>query len=185
MSPTAVAAPPAAKETEDKPLRFLTPDACTIHTGSYGALHVTVKGERIYGGVYAAQAFPVGSPGGYVSLIYTGGDGDAVEIGIIRDLDQFPPAQAALVRQALDRRYFIHRITRIRNIRGKYGMLALDVDTDKGPSSFLMRWSTTQALSYGQRGKVLMDVDENVYLVPDVEALPRRERSDFRRFIYW
>ena len=32
---------------------------------------------------------------------------------------------------------------------------------------------------------MLIDTDENRYLVPDVEALPERDRRVFRRYIYW
>ena len=61
----------------------------------------------------------------------------------------------------------------------------VDVETDKGPASFLMRWQHDRAVDYGQQGKILLDVDDNRYLVPDVEALPEHERNDFERYIYW
>ena len=38
-------------------VRYLTPDTCIIHVGSYNALHVTIKNEWVYGGVYAVYAF--------------------------------------------------------------------------------------------------------------------------------
>jgi len=165
-------------------VRFLTPDMCRIHLGTHGALHVTVAEERIYGGVYAAFAFPVAHPEGYISLIHTAG-GEGMEIGIIRDLNDFPEDQAALVRQALARRYFIHIVHRIRQIGWKYGYVAVEADTDKGPVSFMMRWQHDRALDYGRNGKVLIDLDENRFLIPDIEAMSSREQADFRRYIYW
>ena len=166
-------------------IRYLSPDTCRIHLGTHQALHVTVTGERIYGGVYAAYAFPVRCPDGYVSLIYTGGEGGEREIGVIRALSDFPPEQADLVRDALRRRYFIHTITAIRAIRWKHGYVAIDADTDKGPVSFMMRWQHASAVDYGRNGKVLIDLDDNRYVIPDVTALPTRQLRDFRRFIYW
>lgn len=83
------------------------------------------------------------------------------------------------------RRYFIHTITRIRHIGWKYGFLSLDVDTDKGPVSFLMQWRHDRAVVYGRRGKVLLDVDDNRYLIPDLRKLPPHERAEFQRHIYW
>jgi hypothetical protein len=166
-------------------VRYLAPDMCKIHLGSHGALHVTVKNERIYGGVYAAYAFPVAYPNGYISLLHTVKEGNDIEIGVIRDLGDFPPADADLVRQALKRRYFIHTIRRIKEIGWKYGFVALDVETDKGPVSFMMRWQHDRAVDYGRRGKVLIDVSENRYLIPDLDALPPKELSDFTRIIYW
>jgi hypothetical protein len=166
-------------------VRFLAPHVCRIHLGSHQALHVTVQDERIYGGVYAAYAFPVAYPDGYISLIYTGSGGKEVEIGIIRDLKEFPEPDASLVRQALQRRYFIHIITSIRRIGWRYGYIGLEAETDKGSVNVMMRWKHDRAVNYGPRGKVLIDVDENRYLIPDVEALPARQVSEFRRYIYW
>ncbi len=173
--------PPPKTETQ---VRFLTPNMCRIHLGNLGALHVTVLNEGIYGGVYAAYAFPVAHPNGYISLLYTAGEKD-FEIGLIRNLDEFPADAADLVRKALRRRYFVHIVKRIVNIGWKYGLIAMDVETDKGPASFFMRWSSDRAVDYGQRGKVLMDLDNNRYLIPDVEALDEDERAEFQRYIYW
>ncbi len=166
-------------------VRFLTSDMCRIHLGSHGALHVTVKGERIYGGVYAAYAFPVAHPDGYVALIHSVGKGRDIEIGIIRDLNQFPKDDGDLVRQALARRYFVHNITKLKSIGWKYGFIAIEAETDKGPVDFLMRWQYDRAVDYGQHGKILIDVDENRYLIPDMRQLPARELADLQRYIYW
>jgi hypothetical protein len=167
-------------------VRYLTPDMCKIHLGTHGALHATVMNDRIYGGVFAAYAFPVAYPDKYISLIHSAGDDkQQIEIGIIRDLDEFPPEQAYLVRQALARRYFVHTITRIDHIGWKYGCVSMDVQTDKGPVSFMMRWSNDRAVDYGRRGKIIIDINDNRYLVPDVDKLTTRERSEFTRYIYW
>jgi hypothetical protein len=165
-------------------IRFLTPDMCRIHLGTHDALHVTVLNEAIYGGVYAAYAFPVAYPEGYISLIHIGAD-EEQEIGVIRNLSDFPEADAALVRQALGRRYFVHTITRLRDIGWKYGFVAFEVETDKGPREFLMPWRHDRAFDYGRRGKILIDVDENRYLIADVDQLTPHERNEFQRYVYW
>jgi hypothetical protein len=48
-----------------------------------------------------------------------------------------------------------------------------------------MRWSQSQVQDFGDRGKILVDLDDNRFLVPDVEALPPKERELFQRFVYW
>jgi hypothetical protein len=174
----------AARPISQTEVRFLAPDFCRIHLGTHEALHVTVTNERIYGGVYAAYAFPVAHPTGYISLIHVGGD-EEVEIGIIRDLAEFPEADAALVRQALERRYFVHTVTRICRVGWKFGFVAMDVETDKGDRSFLMPWRHDRAFDYGRRGKILIDLDDNRYLIPNVDELSPRERNEFQRYIYW
>jgi len=177
-----LAVPPGQDRTR---IRYLTPDMCRIHLGNHGALHVTVLNERIYGGVYAAYAFPVGHPEGYISLMHAVGEKEEIEIGVIRDLKEFPTADVDLVRAALRQRYFVHTITRIKWIGWEYGYICLDVDTDKGPSRFYVRWATDRAVDYGRRGKVLLDVDDNRYLIPNLDQLTSKERAEFTRFIYW
>ncbi len=169
--------------------RFLTPDMCRIHLGTHNALHLTIKNDRIYGGIFAAYVFPVAHPNKYISLIFSGGVGgnrNEMEVGIIRDLDEFPDEDAELVRKALDRRYFVHIITKIYYVGWKYGFIFLEVETDKGPISFFMTRQHHRAVDYGQLGgKFLLDVDENRYLIPDMSKLPDRERIMFQRLIYW
>jgi len=179
----------AVQEVTDGPdqtrARYLAPDMCRIHLGSHGALHVTVRDDRIYGGVYAAYAFPVAHPQRYICLMQSIGDAAAREVGIVRDLAEFPEPQRRLVQEALARRYFIHVIRRINAIGWKHGFVSIDAETDKGPVQFLMRWQQDRAVEYGHRGKVLIDVYDNRYLIGDLDALSARERSDFTRFIYW
>jgi len=166
-------------------LRFMTPDMCQIHLGNHNALHVTVLNERIYGGVYAAYDFPVHHSEEYISLIQSRGKDEDIEIGVIRDLSEFPKEQADLVRQALARRYFIHTIIKINHLRWQHGFVAVDAQTNKGHVEFLMKWQTDRAVDYGQKGKVLIDLDDNRYLIPDLTALPLADLRRFKRIIYW
>lgn len=185
-APATPVAPTAEPKLNATQVRYLTPDMCRIHLGNLSTLHVTVINEAIYGGVYAACAFPVAHPSRYISLIHSTGKKD-VEIGIIRDLNEFPPEAVKLVRDALRRRYFVHTITKINRIEERYNntLLAFDVETDKGPINFFMRWALDRAVDYGRTGKVLIDLDNNRYLIPDVEKLSTAERNAFTHYIYW
>lgn len=50
---------------------------------------------------------------------------------------------------------------------------------------FMMRWQHDCAHDYGHRGKMLLDTDDNRYLIPDVSELPLNEQKLFQRYIYW
>ena len=69
------------------------------------------------------------------------------------------------------------------NVRN--GAMTKTVQTDLGPVQFTMRSQSDRAQEFGSGGKMLIDTDENRYLVPDVEALPERDRRLFRRYVYW
>ena len=136
-------------------------------------------------GVFAVRCFPATRPNDFISLRVCDRDGQERELGIVRHLDRWPSNCQALVRIALARRYFLRRITGIDDIRLEYGYLNFRVRTDQGPAQFTMRWTQSQAQDFGASGKVLLDLEDNRFLVPDVDELPRRDRELLQRFVYW
>ena len=141
--------------------------------------------DRLYAGILAVRCLPVTCPERFISLRYADAEGEEHEVGIIRDLDIWPAEARRLVERALARRYFIRRITGIDGIQMAFGLLSFRVVTDRGPAEFTMRSGHSYTLDYGCTGKMLLDVDENRYVIEDIEALPRRQQILFRRFIYW
>jgi ATP-binding cassette subfamily B protein len=165
--------------------RWLSPDRVRIHLCEQGALHVTIEGERPYGGVFAVRCLPVKYPTQYLSLRYLDEHKREVEVGLIRDIADWPADVQALIEGSLCKRFFVHSITAVRSIENVQGYLNFDVDTDLGPRTFIMRWQADKAQDYGPAGRMLVDTEENRYLVRDIEALPERDRALFMRFIYW
>jgi ATP-binding cassette, subfamily B, bacterial len=174
---------PAADVADFAP-RWLCPDATRLRLADHGALQVTV-GEEVRTGVFAVRALPASRPEQFISLCYADADGHEHEVGMIRDLTAWPAQARALVEQALYRRYFVRRITAVEGIELRYGLLSFRVETDRGPARFTMRNSHGQAQDYGPAGKILIDVDDNRYVLEDVDALPRRQHLLFRRYVYW
>jgi ATP-binding cassette subfamily B protein len=164
--------------------RWLRPETTALSRAEYGTLSVSV-GEELYTGVFAVRALPAMHPGGYISLRYADAEGQDYEIGMVQSLDAWPGAMQALLRNALERRYFLRRIVAIETIEQEYGFLSFRVQTDRGPAAFTMRASQSQAQDYGWAGKMLTDVDDNRYVVEDIEALPARQQLLFGRYIYW
>jgi ATP-binding cassette subfamily B protein len=164
--------------------RWLTPPDARLQTGEYQTLRVRFEGKT-YGGVFAVRALPATWPNRFISLRYADAEGEEHEIGLIADLEEWPAAVRSLVEQALRRRYLLRRIHAVDGIEQKYGLLNFQVRTERGPAQFTMRSSHSHAQDYGESGKVLIDVDDNRYLVEDVDALPGRQQLLFRRYIYW
>jgi hypothetical protein len=164
--------------------RWLSPRNTRLQLGDHNTLQAAV-GDELYDGVFAVRALPATCPGQFVSLRYADAEGQEHEVGMVRDLTDWPAEDRILLEQALLRRYFVRVITDIASIELKYGLLTFRVDTDRGPTTFTMRNSHGQAQDYGRTGKLLIDVDENRYLLRDIDALPRRQQLLFRRYIYW
>jgi ATP-binding cassette subfamily B protein len=165
-------------------LRWLTPEETRLQRGQRDTLQAAI-GDALYDGLFAVRALPAACPDQFISLRYADDDGQEHEVGLLRDLADWPAEDRALLEQALARRYFVRVITVIDSIESKYGLLTFQVQTDRGPVRFTMRHSHSQAQEYGENGKLLLDVDDNRYLIPDVDALPRRQHLLFRRYVYW
>lgn len=175
---------PVAQAHHPRWLEF-DPSKCNIHLGSHDALHVTIADDRIYGGVHAVRCFPVHFPGDYISLRYVNTEGHEIEIGLVRDVATWPAQARLLIEQSLARRYFVHHVEAIYSIDLVNNYLNFHVETDLGPQDFTLRWQNDRAQDYGAHGKMLLDSDENRFLVRDVRDLPERDRRLFERFIYW
>jgi ATP-binding cassette, subfamily B, bacterial len=166
-------------------LHWLMPGGAEIRAGNRGGVEVTTESHETYRGVFAVNLFPATNSDDYISLRVWTRDGVEQEIGILRKLEEWPAEAQALVRGALARRYWLQTITGVDQIELALGHLTLAVRTEHGPRRFTMRWSQSQVQDFGERGKVLLDLDDNRFLVPDVEALPRRERDLFQQYVYW
>ena len=166
-------------------LRWLTPANSSIHLGDRNALHLTVINERIYHGVFALRCLPVRYRDQYISLRYIDTENREQEIGLLRDLSDWPEDAQGLIRDSLLRRYFVHVIQRIHSIKQFSGFLSFDVETDLGPRTFILRYTGSAATDYGKAGRILVDVEANRYVLPDVGDLPPGERQLFERYIYW
>jgi hypothetical protein len=165
--------------------RWLTPEIATITTDERHALRLAIKGEPDYHGVFTLRCMPVRYPRRFISLRWIIEDNRDQEIGLIRDLDEWPQDVQEHILHSLRRRYLLHTITAITDIDEEHNYLKVKADTDLGPASFIMRWSSDTAQDYGTGGKVLLDVEENRYVIPKVADLPEPGKSVFERYIYW
>jgi hypothetical protein len=191
QEPAAAAAPDpdrclAGTPGEHAP-RWLDAGGATFRLAAHSALELAVPGEPVVRGVFAVSLFPAVAREKYISLRTWDREGHEHELGILRDLPQWSDDVQRLVREALDRRYFMHVVRDIDGMELEFGYLTVRArcENQTPPRTFVMRWSQSQAQDFGSTGKMLIDLEDNRYLVRDVEALPRKQRELFQRYIYW
>jgi ABC-type iron transport system FetAB ATPase subunit len=165
--------------------RWLLPGEADLRAGPYESLEVTLPVGSVARGVFAVRCFPATQPDDFLSLRVWDRAGQERELGIVRRLECWSPRTQELLQAALARRYFLRRITGVDDVKLERGYLLLRVQTDQGQAQFTMRWTQSQAQDYGARGKLLLDVEDNRFLVPDVEELPSRDRTLLQRYVYW
>jgi ATP-binding cassette subfamily B protein len=175
---------PVPNEAAFTPL-WLEPGSAKLREGLHRSLELELPDGTLYRSVFAIRCFPATRPDDFISLRTWDREGQERELAILRHLGRWAEESQNHVRAALERRYFLRRITGIDEVTLELGYLLFQVRTDQGPARFTMRWTQSQAQDFGERGKVLVDTEDNRFLVPDVDALPPRERELLQRYIYW
>jgi ATP-binding cassette subfamily B protein len=178
------AAEPELTEAHFAP-RWFEPDQVELRHGPYDSLEVVLPDGMVHRGVFAVRCFPATRPDDFVSLRTWDRDGKEIELGIVRHLDRWSERARELLMAALERRYYLRKVTGIEKIHVEYGYLRFDVRTEQGPARFVMRGNQSCTQDFGTRGKVLLDLEDNRFLVPDVDGLPPRERELLQRYVYW
>ena len=188
-SPTTVEPLPApAPDTSPPPsacIQWLEPQRYHFAIGPHERIELWQGDSRIAAGIFVVRTFPATHPEGYLSVRGWGESGDEVELGMMRTLDGWNDADVAIVRRALARRSLVRTITRVHGMQLGHGYLDLDVDTDAGRQGFTMRWTQSQAVDFGTDGKMLIDTEENRWVVRRVADLPKADRERFLQYVYW
>lgn len=162
----------AGKRRQAHRTRILGPAELELERTDGGFVTLTVRGgeqpER-YERINAFRAFPLSAIDQYISLRDREGD----EIGIVESLDALAPAQAALVRDELDRRYFTPLIQRVESLKEEFGYSYWTVDTDAGRRRFTVQSGKNNVTLVGEGRLVIVDVDGNRFEVADYTRLHR------------
>lgn len=176
---------PSADEFEENHLgefggvTWLAPEDVLLRRDSHGRLVLTVAG-REYDNVSAGKVFALTEPDLYVSLRDSEGD----EIGILVDPSAVPDVTTRdLLRAYLRRRYFIPIIQKVESIREFWIDQVWTVQTDRGPRQFTLQGrSSVRFISSG--GMMLIDTDDNRYLIEERDSMDPESRAWVDRFIW-
>ena len=182
-------APDASQHAMQPPaaacIQWLDPQEHRFAIGAHDRIELWKDDLRIAAGIFVVRTFPATHPEGYLSVRGWGETGDEIELGMIRALDGWSDADATIVRTALARRSLVRTITRVHGVKLAHGYLDLDVETDAGRQAFTMRWTQSQAIDYGTAGKMLVDTEDNRWVVRNVDDLPKPDHERFLQYIYW
>ncbi|MFM8436127.1 MAG: DUF1854 domain-containing protein, partial [Planctomycetia bacterium] len=166
-------------------ITWLDPSRHAFVVGAHGRIELHDGGSPVAAGVFVVSTFPATHPDEYLSVRGWDDAGDEIELGMLRRLADWPAASQGVVRTALARRSLVRWIDRVHGVKLAHGYLDLDVDTDVGRQAFTIRWTASQAVDFGADGKMLIDTEENRWVVPRVEALPKPDRERFLHYVYW
>lgn len=163
---------------DDTDIRWLAPERVSIAADRHGLLVADIDGQT-YPDIQPAKLFALSEPETYVSLR----DSEGQEIGILRDLAGLDESSRAVLQKALERRYFIPVIRKVLKIEEFWIDQTWTVITDRGPRQFTVQGrDSVRFLS--DRGMLLMDMNDNRYLLTDRTALDRDSQRWVERFVW-
>ena len=154
---------------------YLDPATTIFETAPDGTLRVLVPDDRCGLRVDSHRAFPLSHPEEYIVLR----DGAGTEIGLLRNLTDLPPAAATLVREQLQRRYFLPQVTGILDIAERFGSSVWELETDRGRCSVTTRQMNESVFEIDPGRFLITDVEGNRYEVKDLDALDEISRARF------
>ncbi len=174
------------EKPREKPiLNWLQPTDHGFQRGAYGQLELWNGEEQLGSGVFILRTFPASYPNEYLSVRGWNVEGDEIELGMIRDVGQWSSNDQLEISEALSRRYLMREITAIHSLSLKFGFVDFEVQTASGRLKFSMRWTQSQAIDYGENGKLIIDTEENRYLVQDIANLSKTDQEKFLQYVYW
>ena len=166
-------------------INWFRSSALKFSADSHGCISLVVDGDQIHEGVFCIRLFPARYPDRYISVRRWNDRGDEVEIGILESLSELDQWNRDVVEESLGRHYHLREIKRVYKVDLSHGYLDLDVETDFGRETITMRWTASQTMVFSDRGKMLIDTEDNRYLVRDIDAFPKADRERFQQYIYW
>jgi hypothetical protein len=129
-------------------------------------------------GVMPVRAFPLSDPEGLVAFCDEGGR----EVGWVPRLERLPPGDRRLVEEEMERWEFLPVIRRIRSISPVDYPSLWEVETDRGPASFLVTADEHIRL-VGKGGVLVADSHGIRWWVPDRKAMDRASRRWLSRIL--
>lgn len=163
------------QETEEMlKLHLLTPDIVEFSRTEGGFVSLAM-GEDRYDRVQILRMFPFLETTQYLSVRTM--DGKFREIGMIKQLADFPDNVQRMIEEQLQIRYFTPIITKVNTIKEEYGFAYWNVTTNHGECRFTIRTGSNAIVHLSENRILIMDIDENRFEIPDVETLTPSERK--------
>jgi len=132
-----------------------------------------------YDRVNLHRAFPYKYPREYISVRTV----DGKEIGVIRNIDDYPEETVKLFMYELDRRYFTPIIEKINSIKEEFGYSYWDVITNSGAKRFTVQNIHNNVIPINESRILVIDVDGNRFEIPDYKKLDIRSLKMVERLL--
>ncbi len=158
---------------------FLDAAKLRLFRDGSGRSRATIEDTRSYPDVKLVRCFPQTVPDQFWALTYQ----DNRVIGVIDDPRDLDRESYRVALDCLEVQYFMPVVTAIRSLKEEFGAVYFEVETDRGPRSFVAKAVRDSIDETEAGGVILVDVDENRYCIPNWLQLDEKSQRYLERII--
>ncbi len=162
----------------DQEIVFIAAGEVSLERSNTGDTYATIRGVRHRLG-HILSVFPISNKNHFASLRDEHGN----ELAVIDPAHELEPESRRLLRDELERSYFLPRITDIISIESHLSIFTFKVDTDRGLRSFEVRNPRQNVRSVGGGRYIIKDVDGNRYDIPKLGNLGPKSQNLMIEFV--
>jgi hypothetical protein len=140
---------------------------------------VAVFGDRSVSIGQILSVYPISNKDHFISLR----DHDGKEIGIVEQAHELDIESRRVVKEELERSYFLPKIEDILSVEDDLNIITWKVYTDKGFRVFEVRNPRQNVRRVGHGRYIIKDVDGNRYEIPRLGILGPKSQNMIREFV--
>ena len=159
-------------------INFIKVDDIRLTRTDTGDTIATINGERFEIG-QITSVFPISNKNHFISLR----DERGTEIGIVEQAPELDSESKRIVKEELERSYFLPRITDVIGIEDHLNLFIYRVETDHGYRTFEVRNPRQNVRSVGGGRYIIRDVDGNRYDIPKLRNLGLKSQHLLSEFV--
>lgn len=144
----------------------------------FGDLILTDQAGQKHVGITPVRLFPHTDREQWISLV----DGRSKELVLIENLTELAAEFRQLIEEELAKCEFVPEIKRIVRVSGDTEPCEWEVETDRGPTKFVLK-SEDDVRRIGPQRALIIDAHGLRYLVPNARALDPRSRRVIEQYI--
>lgn len=145
---------------------------------AFGRLVLTGDDGQRFDNVVPVRAFPIQAPDDGLSIV----SADGAEVAWIAQLSDLPEEMRQLLEEELAGREFMPEIARIHDVTSFAAPCTWQVDTDRGPTQFVLR-GEEDIRRIGPQALLIADSHGIHFLIRDMQTLDRHSRRILDRFL--
>ncbi|GIP43502.1 hypothetical protein J45TS6_19610 [Paenibacillus sp. J45TS6] len=143
-----------------------------------GVIQGTVN-EKYYDELIVYRCFPFQYDSSYISIR----NAEDEELGIVREIEELDKESACVLKEELELRYFLPKVTHIDSVKNKSGLWLWELQTNLGPTRMVMRNLHEHLLYPGEGWIIITDMNGKRCEIKDWRMLDSHSQKQLQEII--